>query len=377
MGWRTTIGEFLRAMVRRSSYDPRRNIYVVFGLIWGLPIPVLSIFLGFSIAEQTPSLRALPGLVLSQPWQLFFMAHPPFFAFIFGILGTLYSFKEDQVARLLSDLRGKVRELNKANRELQELDKMKDEFLSNVTHELKTPLVTIQGYNEMLQSGRLGDLSEKQRKALVVMKRNQERLHDLIMQLLRYGKMEERTSHIFKGEINVAKIFKYLEQSFLPVMEKKGINFVVIPPEEDLVVVGQEDLIEQALRNLIGNARKFTEHGGKITVWVDTSEAPRSAGLVVADSGCGIAEDALPYIFERFRQGDGSIRRKYGGTGLGLAIVKKIVDAHRAEIRVESKIQEGSRFTILLPVARRGPQMDEQRMGNPKRRQASERKQEL
>lgn len=372
MAWRRTVGEFLRAMADRKSYDPRHNLYMLFGLIWGLPIPIFSILLGFYLAEMPISIFQLPVLLQREPWQLYFMLHPIVFALIFSILGTLYSFKEDQVAHLLTDLRGKIRELNRANKELHELDQLKDEFLSNVTHELKTPLVTIQGYNEMLSSERLGEITERQRKALGVMKRNQERLHELILQLLRYGKMEERTAQVFQGEIKVSKLLGHLKQSFGSVMEQKGINFLVIVPEDDLLVVGQEDLIEQAMRNLIGNARKFTEMGGQIAVTVDASEAPERVGLVVADSGCGIAEDALPYIFERFRQGDGSVRRKYGGTGLGLAIVKKIVDAHQAEIRVESKLGEGSRFTILLPVARKGKKKAERFTSSNPRRHSSE-----
>lgn len=349
MGWNDTVRDFLRAARQFRSYNLRRNLYSFFGLIWGLPIPILTLYLGFKLTGEPPSFTGLPGLLKEQPWQLYFLFHPLLFGIVFGILGTLYAFKEEQVARLLTDLRGKIRELNKANVELHDLDAMKDEFLSNVTHELKTPLVTIQGYSEMLNSGRLGDLSEKQRKALKVMMRNQTRLHELIMQLLRYGGMEEKTAQVFMGEVSVRKVFKSLRQSFGVVMEQKRIQFLVLPPEEEVYVRGQEDLIEQALRNLIGNARKFTDQEGRIVLSVDDSHRPERIGLVVEDSGCGIAEDALPYIFERFRQGDGSIRRKYGGTGLGLAIVKKIVDAHGAEIKVESTLGEGSRFTILLP----------------------------
>ncbi len=355
MSWRSTVSEFIRAAVKRRSYDPRRNPYLVFGFLWGLPIPFLSVFMGFSLAGVPISFSGFWRVILDQPWQLLFLGHPFLFSGIFGVLGTLYMVKEHQVTRLLQDLRGKVRELNAANRDLQELDKMKDEFLSNVTHELKTPLVTIQGYNEMLGSGRLGPLSEKQTKALEVMKRNQLRLSELISQLLRYGKMEESVSQVFQSAFSIRKLMTYLQQSFLPVMEKKGIDYRVIPPEEDLYALGQEDLIEQALRNLIGNARKFTDKGGQILVYVDKTQLPEKLGLVVEDNGCGISEDALPYIFERFRQGDGSIRRKYGGTGLGLAIVKRILDAHRASIQVESKIGEGTRFTVTLPLARRGP----------------------
>ncbi|MBM4117804.1 hypothetical protein FJ251_08680 [bacterium] len=365
MVWRRTVGEFARAMLLRRSYDPRRNLYLLFGFVWGLPIPLFSIGLGFSLAGLAPGWRALPTLLAAQPWQLFFLIHPLLFGAIFGILGSIYALKEDQVARLLRDLRGKVRELGAANRELQELDKLKDEFLSNVTHELKTPLVTIQGYSEMLDSGRLGEINDRQRRALAVMRRNQERLQELIRQLLRYGKLEESTAQVFMGEISVVKLLRFLEQSFLPAMEQKGVDFRVIPPDPDVHVMGQEDLIEQALRNLIGNARKFTEPGGRIAVSVDASEAPARLGLVVEDSGCGIAQDALPFIFERFRQGDGSIRRKYGGTGLGLAIVKKIADAHRATVKVESTVGRGSRFTIVLPIVDR----DQERVQLERRRQ--------
>ena len=352
--WRKTIAEFVRAAVRRQSYSPHRNVYIIFGFLWGLPIPLFSLTLGFSLAQLPVSPGSFGQLLARQPWQIVFLLHPLVFAAIFGVLGTLYMIKEEQVSRLLEDLRGKIRELNSANRELKELDKMKDEFLSNVSHELKTPLVTIQGYNEMLLSERLGPLTEKQQKGLEVVQRNQARLSDLINQLLRYGKMEERTTHIFQSAFSARKLLVYLQQSFLPDMEKKEIDYQVKLPEEDIYLMGQEDLIEQAVRNLISNAKKFTEPGGWVHVSVDRSEFPEKLGLAVEDNGCGISEDALPFIFERFRQADGSIRRKYGGTGLGLAIVKKILDAHRAPIRVSSRLGEGTRFTIFLPVAKSG-----------------------
>ena len=352
--WKLTISSFLAAASRKRSYDPRQNIYVLFGVVWGLPIPIFSLLLGCYLTGQPASPRSVAAVLSAEPWQYFFLMHPLIFGGIFGTLGTLYSSKEDQVANLLGDLQEKVQELNLANREFKHIDQIKDEFLSNVTHELKTPLVTIQGYSEMLTSGRLGTLSDKQSKALEVMTRNQERLSELISQLLRYGKMEERVSRIFESPFSVHGLLTYLKQNFLPSMEKKEIKFRVLMPEEDLLVIGQEDLIEQAMRNLIGNSRKFTGNGGEIVVSTDGAYLPDKLGLVVSDNGCGISEDALPYIFERFRQGDGSIRRKYGGTGLGLSIVKRILDAHKAPIFVDSKEGEGTRFTILLPVDRSG-----------------------
>ncbi len=352
--WKLTIAGFLKAASERQSYDPRRNLYVWFGVLWGIPIPIFSLLLGCFLTGLPIAPGSVFTLLRTEPWQYFFLCHPILFGAIFGILGNLYNSKTDQVSDLLEDLKEKVRALNMANRELKHLDQIKDEFLSNVTHELKTPLVTIQGYNEMLRAGRLGQLSDRQHKALEVMTRNQERLSELISQLLRYGKMEERVSRLFESPFSVKKMMTYLKQSFLPSMEKREITFSVLPPEEDIHLIGQEDLIEQAMRNLIGNSRKFTAKGGKVVVSVDMSKFPEKLGFVVEDNGCGISGDALPYIFERFRQGDGSIRRKYGGTGLGLSIVKRILDAHKAPIFVDSKVGEGTRFMIFLPVDRSG-----------------------
>ncbi|MCP4544983.1 MAG: HAMP domain-containing histidine kinase [bacterium] len=355
MKWRKVIVEFLKAGLRRGSYDPRRNVFIIFGFLWGLPIPIFSLY--FGLMSQGMSFNLANTLIIysSSTWEIFFLLHPFIFAGVFGILGTVYMGKEQQVSRLLVDLRVKLKELKRANRDLEELDQMKDEFLSNVTHELKTPLVTIQGYTEMLLSSRLGDLSDKQVKALEVMNRNQVRLSELILQLLRYGKMEEHMERILQAEISIHKLFKYLKNSFKPGMEKKKITYRVDLPEEDVQVLGQEDMIEQVMRNLIANARKFTDRGGHITVSTDMSRYPREVGVVVEDDGCGISEDALPYIFERFRQGDGSVRRKYGGTGLGLAIVKKVLDAHKTEVAVQSELGEGTRFVFFLTVAKVGP----------------------
>jgi signal transduction histidine kinase len=350
MDLKTPASDIFKVMLRWRTYDPRRNIAVIFGLIWGLPVPIFALLMELSLKGLPMDLSSLPTLFSEDPWQLFFMLHPLLFAVVFGVAGSVYRDKQDQVNSLFNDLRSKVEALDEANRDLQELDKMKDEFLSNVTHELKTPLVTIQGYSEMLSTGRLGDLTDKQRKALDVMQRNQTRLQELILQLLRYGRMEESTVQIFKAPISIRRLFRFLESSFLPVMEQKSINFQVELPDANLHAEGQEDLIEQVMRNLIGNSRKFTDRGGWIRLGLDKSRFPEKVGLVVEDNGCGISEDALPYIFERFRQGDGSIRRKYGGTGLGLAIVKRILESHKTEIEVESNLGEGTRFTVVLPL---------------------------
>jgi signal transduction histidine kinase len=358
MKWRKTIGEFIRNGMRRGSYDPRRNPFLVFGFFWGLPIPIYTLYFGFPLAGLPREASLLPQLFAAQPWQIYFLLHPVLFAGIFGILGVFYVTKEEQVAELLQQMRDKVRELNLANRDLKQLDRMKDEFLSNITHELRTPLVTIQGYSEMLGSGRLGQLTDKQRKALDVMQRNQQRLVAMIEQLLAYGRLEEHGGQVFESAFSVRKLMRHLRQNFLPAMEKKGVRFEVIAPAEDLQVLGQEDLIEQVFVNLLGNARKFTDPGGQVLFYVDKSEYPERVALVVKDNGCGIPEDELPFIFERFRQGDGSISRQHGGAGLGLAIVKRILDAHRAPIKVESRPGEGTRIAVTLPLAaarRAGP----------------------
>ncbi len=251
-------------------------------------------------------------------------------------------------ARLYQEATTAYRKLHKAYQELESLDRMKSEFLSNVSHELKTPLVSIRGYSELMHDDKLGAITQTQNKALEAIIRNTDRLTRLIDSLLFLSiqqmgrpeiKMKPRSQNI--DEIITAS----MADMKVPA-ERKNINVIKDVPS-NLEVMGDKDRLTEVFLNLIDNAIKFTHAGGKITIraW----EEKDSVNITVTDTGIGIPEDVMPYLFQRFYQADASITRKYGGTGLGLYICKSIIDAHKGEIRIESKVGIGTTVYVRLP----------------------------
>lgn len=254
-------------------------------------------------------------------------------------------------ARLYRESRISYEKLQKAYEELKSLDRMKSEFLSNVSHELKTPLVSIRGYSELLHDEKLGTIPPSHKKPLEAIIRNTERLTRLIDSLLflsiqQMGKPEIRMrpqpqsiDEIITSSMNDMKVQA----------EKKEITLIKDSPSE-LIVMGDRDRLTEVLLNLMDNAIKFTPPGGKITVKArDDEEKTDTVHITVTDTGIGIPENVMPSLFQRFFQADASLTRKYGGTGLGLYICKNIIDAHKGEIWVESKIGVGTTMHVRLP----------------------------
>jgi signal transduction histidine kinase len=225
---------------------------------------------------------------------------------------------------------------------------MKSEFLSNVSHELKTPLVSIRGYSELLYDEKLGNLPQSHKKALEAIIRNTERLTRLIDSLLflsvqQMGKPEIRMKPL---PLSIDEIITTSMADMKVQAEKKDITLIKDTPAE-LIVIGDRDRLTEVLLNLIDNAIKFTPPGGKITV--KARDEDDIIHITVIDTGIGIPENVISSLFQRFFQADASITRKYGGTGLGLYICKNIIDAHKGEIWVESKLGEGTTVHIRLP----------------------------
>ena len=225
---------------------------------------------------------------------------------------------------------------------------MKSEFLSNVSHELKTPLVSIRGYGELIYDEKLGPLPQTQKKALEAIIRNTDRLTRLIDSLLflsmqQMGKPEikMRSMPHFIDEIIKAPLADMKVQA-----EKKNISLTEYVPS-GLEIMGDKDRLTEVFMNLIDNAIKFTPPEGKINI--NAWDEKEFVHITVTDSGIGIPENVIPSLFQRFYQADASLTRKYGGTGLGLYICKSIVDAHKGEIWVESKERAGTTVHVRLP----------------------------
>ncbi|MBW8769267.1 MAG: HAMP domain-containing histidine kinase [Gemmatimonadetes bacterium] len=234
------------------------------------------------------------------------------------------------------------------SRQLAELDKLKAEFVSVASHELKTPINVILGYLQLMQDGMFGPLSAKQTEVLTTIESQGKTLARLAAHLLDVTRFEAGGGRIDPRPLRLAALFEELERAFHVLAVQRGVEFRVtmadgVPNE----VRWDEDRINEVMGNLLANAFKFTGAGGH----VELSAAPsdRSVRIEVRDSGAGIPPEQLPHIFQKFYQADNQGAASARGSGLGLAIAKEIVEAHHGTIRCESTVGEGTTFTLLLP----------------------------
>jgi signal transduction histidine kinase len=254
-------------------------------------------------------------------------------------------------ARLYHEARLSYQKLQSAYEELKSLDRMKSEFLSNVSHELKTPLVSVRGYSELMRDEKVGALTATQKKSLEAIIRNTDRLTRLIDSLL-FLSMQQMGKPEIKMKPKPQSIDEIITASMADMKvqaEKKNLSMIKTVPA-DLMVMGDRDRLTEVFLNLIDNATKFTHPDGKITI--SAWKEGENVHITVTDTGVGIPENVMPYLFQRFYQVDASLTRKYGGIGLGLYICKSIIDAHNGGIWIESKVGKGTAVHILLPVAR-------------------------
>ena len=238
-------------------------------------------------------------------------------------------------------------DLAKANTELKSLDRMKDEFLSNLRHELKTPLIPIRGYSELMAEGALGELNGKQKDAMEKVLLSSERLKRLIDSLLYVSITEGGNAEYTFVLLRVAEVLESAICDRSPEMISKGHKIEKDLPRDLPLIEGDLEYLTDVFVNLIDNAIKFTPSGGNIRIFAAVEDS--NIHIQISDDGIGIEEANLPKIFTRFYQVDGSSTRKYGGNGLGLYICKKIVEAHKGSIRLESIRNKGTTIHVYLP----------------------------
>ncbi len=230
------------------------------------------------------------------------------------------------------------------NRELLELDRLKDEFVSLVSHDLRTPLTSIQGYVELL----LEEVpDEEHREYLAVVARNTERLQKLVDDLLFAARLQSGRLELELGDVDLAEIASHTVETLRPRAEAASVA-LELELEGSPSVRGQASRLAQLLDNLVSNAVKFTPPGGFVRVRITELEA--RALVEVADSGIGIPEAERDRLFERFYRTSVVTERQIEGTGLGLYITKAIVEAHHGRISVESEEGAGTTFRVELPL---------------------------
>lgn len=229
--------------------------------------------------------------------------------------------------------------------EIRRLETIRQDFVANVSHELKTPLTSIRGFTETLLEGALDD-RENSRSFLQIIQDHADRLNELVNDLLSLSHLESKEMSLSKTIVDMRQEVEKIVQGFAAQLNKQEISAINNIPAK-LLISADRGRIGQVLTNLIDNAIKFNTAKGKITIsGADTGNAIR---ISVEDSGAGIPLHDMPRIFERFYRVDKARSRDLGGTGLGLAIAKHIVELHGGSIGVESTEGHGSRFWFTLP----------------------------
>ncbi len=260
---------------------------------------------------------------------------------------------QDELRQVNKDLDAKVDELAQVNLSLYEMNKLKDEFLATISHELKTPLNSILGFSDLLATS--DNLNERQKRYVENIQTSGKHLLAMISDLLDLAKLEAGKMRPQVVELDVADLVEPLAASMMPMARRKNIDLSV-EVEPNLPTVLQDPRkLKQILYNLLSNAIKFTPEGGRIRVRAERAGTDQLA-LVVEDTGIGIPLEEQSTIFEKFRQGrivpgqKDALTREFEGTGLGLSIVKELARLLGGEVRLESEFGKGSTFTVLVPM---------------------------
>ena len=245
-------------------------------------------------------------------------------------------------------LKTSTSELERAYEELKSLDKLKDEFLSNLRHELNTPLTSIKGFSELLYDGTLGELNENQMNAIERVVIKTRKLQNLIDSLLFVSTNQNGDVKYNFEQIDLVSVLNGIVNISSDSIKEKKLSIISDIAFDSCFVDGDRTYLPQVFHNLIDNAIKFTPQGGSVTIFASVEE--NNVHVVVGDTGIGIAEKDIPGLFTKFHQIDSSSTRNYGGNGLGLYISKVIVESHNGKIWIESENGTGTDVHISLPL---------------------------
>lgn len=253
----------------------------------------------------------------------------------------------DELQRSTDELQEQNIELEVQRNQVEEANRLKSEFLSNMSHELRTPLNSINALSQILIMQAKGKLSDDENIYLKVIERNGKRLLSLINDILDLSKIEAGKMNILKQAVSISSIITITKENLQTIAENKGISINIDIPVDLPIIETDESKFNQVITNVVSNAVKFTEKG---SVTITASYNKENALIKVKDTGIGISEKMLLHVFDEFRQADGSSSRQYEGTGLGLAIAYKMIKVLGGDIKVKSILEEGSEFTITIPI---------------------------
>jgi signal transduction histidine kinase len=237
----------------------------------------------------------------------------------------------------------------RARQQTEAASYLKDQFLMTVSHELRTPLTAISGWARVLSTRKMEPA--QQEKAIAAIERNANAQTRLIDDLLDVSRAITGKLRLEPKMVNLTDVLRAAVETVSPAMAAKHIAFDAELDPQVPPVLGDPHRLQQIVWNLLANAIKFTPDGGRVRLRLE--RVGTQVEIVVSDTGSGISEDFLPHVFERFRQGDESSRRRFGGLGLGLAIVRHLVELHGGTVAAESAGEgQGATFRVILPIRR-------------------------
>jgi signal transduction histidine kinase len=229
---------------------------------------------------------------------------------------------------------------------LKGVDNLRKELISNVSHDLRTPVASIQGYAETLLLKKDTVTKEEQQRYLGTIVKSSERLKKLVSELFELSKLESNQIKPEMESFRIAELIYDIAGKYRIISKKKGISINTVLSKDLPLVKADISLLERALQNLIDNAIKFCDEGDTINIEVNTEDVEK-VRVCISDSGHGIKQEDIPHIFERYYKGG----ERADSAGLGLAIVKKIMELHHSNIKVTSQFGKGTTFSFHLPVA--------------------------
>ena len=250
------------------------------------------------------------------------------------------------IAETITNMSQNVKEyLSQIEKEKQ----IRQEFFSNASHELKTPITSIQGYAELLESGLIQDESMKMDFARRI-KKEAVNMTGLINDILMISKLEAKDAEVVMTDVRISVLLEEIMDSLKP--QAASSQVFLHADCQPLCIRANVQQMKELLTNLLSNAVKYNHPGGQ--VWINIREQGGSMVIRVRDNGMGIPEESLDRIFERFYRVDKGRSRKQGGTGLGLSIVKHIVNFYQGTIHVTSRLEQGTEFVVTIPMDRDG-----------------------
>jgi signal transduction histidine kinase len=335
--------EFLNSLlvVGAVALQIRRPVLQIWkqNVSWATPIGILGMIIGGGGLALGYQIAGVLGLAV----------------FFLPSALTIYAFRlyvsqtKTQMARLEETITERTDDLQKANKDLKKLDRVKASFFSVINHEMRTPLTAIMGYTDLLLDDE--SLESQQLEILHIIQDNSQRLLGLVTNLLDISRLEDGKLKIRPEPLEMVGVVDRAMSVVVPLAEKKRIVITTELPDGLPLVYGDPRRVDQILINLLDNAVKYTPDTGSVTLTAQNDEEAGLVSISVADTGTGIAADLLPALFDRFARAEWAERTQIIGSGLGLSIAKGLVEAHGGQIWVESEEGHGATFTFTLPIA--------------------------